>query len=50
MVQITLTKVEAGNFDEVATGKLSFLENSVAIYKVKVNTDGNGAFIMWHWK
>lgn len=37
-------------FDEVATGKLSFLENSVAIYKVKVNADGNGAFLMWHLK
>jgi hypothetical protein len=37
-------------FDEVATGKLSFLENSVAIYKVKVDPDGNGAFLMWHWR
>jgi hypothetical protein len=37
-------------FDEVATGKLSFLENSVAIYKVKVDTDGNGTFLMWNWK
>jgi hypothetical protein len=37
-------------FDEVATGKLSFLENSVAIYKVKVDADGNGAFLMWHLK
>ena len=37
-------------FDEVATGKLSFLENSVAIYKVKVDADGNGTFLMWHWK
>jgi len=37
-------------FDEVATGKLSFLENSVAIYKVRVDPDGNGAFLMWHWK
>jgi hypothetical protein len=37
-------------FDEVATGKLSFLENSVAIYKVKVDADGNGAFLMWHVK
>ena len=37
-------------FDEVATGKLSFLENSVAIYKVMVNADGNGAFLMWQWK
>ena len=37
-------------FDEVATGKLSFLENSVAIYKVRVDPDGNGAFLMWHLK
>ena len=38
-------------FDEVATGKRSFLENSVAIYKVRVDPDGNGAFLMWHeWK
>lgn len=37
-------------FDEVATGKLSFLANSVAIYKAKVDADGNGAFLMWHWK
>jgi len=37
-------------FDEVATGKLSFLANSVAIYKVKVDANDNGAFLMWHWK
>jgi hypothetical protein len=37
-------------FDEGATGELSFLENSVAIYKVKVDADGNGAFLMWHLK
>jgi hypothetical protein len=37
-------------FDKVATGKLSFLADSVAIYKVKVDTDNNGAFLMWHWK
>ena len=37
-------------FDEVATGKLSFLANAVAIYKVKVDPDGNGAFLMWRWK
>jgi hypothetical protein len=37
-------------FDDVATGKLSFLENSVAIYKAKVDADGNGAFLMWHLK
>jgi hypothetical protein len=37
-------------FDKVATGKLSFLGNSFAIYKVRVDTDGNGTFLMWHWK
>ena len=37
-------------FGEGATGKLSFLENSVAIYKVKVDANDNGAFLMWHWK
>ena len=37
-------------FDEAATGKLSFLANSAAIYKVKVDSDGNGAFLMWQWK
>jgi hypothetical protein len=34
-------------FDEVAAGRLSFLANAVAIYKVKVDADGNGAFLMW---
>ena len=37
-------------FDEVATGKLSSLANSVAIYKVKVDGNDKGAFLMWHWK
>jgi hypothetical protein len=37
-------------FDKVATGKLSFLGNSFAIYKVRVDADGNGTFLMWHWK
>lgn len=37
-------------FDDVATGKLSFLNNSVAIYKDRVDTNGNGTFLMWHWK
>lgn len=34
-------------FDENATGKLSFLENSVALYKVKIDADGGGDFYMW---
>jgi hypothetical protein len=37
-------------FDEVATGNLSFLGNTVAIYKTSVDADGNGAFFMWHWR
>ncbi len=37
-------------FDEVSTGKLSFLADSVAIYKVKIDANDNGAFLMWHWK
>ncbi len=37
-------------FNENATGELSSLANSVAIYKVKVDANDNGAFLMWHWK
>lgn len=37
-------------FDEVATGELSFLANTVAVYKTSVDADGNGAFLMWHWR
>lgn len=37
-------------FDKVATGQLSSLANTVAIYKVKVDANDNGAFLMWHWK
>ncbi|WP_458720711.1 hypothetical protein [Candidatus Nitrosocosmicus sp. R] len=37
-------------FDEVATGELSSLANSIAVYKVKVDANDNGAFLMWHWK
>ena len=40
----------AAVFDKVATGKLSFLGNSVAIYKDRVDTNGNGTFLMWKWK
>jgi hypothetical protein len=45
-----MTKYLSDLLNEVATGKLSLLENSVAIYKVRVDPDGNGAFLMWHWK
>ena len=37
-------------FDDVATGKLSSLSNSVAIYKDRIDANGNGTFLMWHWK
>ncbi|GKS62653.1 hypothetical protein YTPLAS21_21110 [Candidatus Nitrosocosmicus sp.] len=37
-------------FDEAATGNLSFLANTVAVYKTSVDADGNGAFLMWHWR
>ena len=37
-------------FDENATGKLSFLENAVALYKVKIDADGGGDFYMWQLK
>ncbi len=37
-------------FDEAATGKLSFLANTVAVYKTSVDADGNGAYLMWHWR
>jgi hypothetical protein len=40
----------AAVFDEDAPGKLSFLGNSVAIYKDRVDTNGNGTFLMWKWK
>jgi hypothetical protein len=40
----------AAFFDNNATGKLSFLNNAVAIYKDLVGIDGNGTFLMWHWK
>jgi hypothetical protein len=43
----TYTSNGVAIFDEVATGRLSFLANAVAIYKVKVDADGNGAFLMW---
>ena len=37
-------------FDENATGKLSFLDNAVALYKVKIDADGGGDFSMWQLK
>ncbi|MDF0681428.1 MAG: hypothetical protein P0116_10745 [Candidatus Nitrosocosmicus sp.] len=37
-------------FDEGATGELSFLSNSVGIYKDLVDKNGTGTFLMWHWR
>jgi hypothetical protein len=37
-------------FDDGATDKLSFLSNSVGIYKDHVEKNGTGTFLMWHWK
>jgi hypothetical protein len=37
-------------FDDGATGDLSFLGNSLAIYKNRVDSSGNGTFLMWLWK
>ena len=40
----------AAAFDDVATGDLSFLSNSLAIYINRVDSSGNGTFAMWLWK
>ncbi len=37
-------------FDDVATGNLSSLSNSVGVYKDHVDKNGNGEFLMWHWR
>jgi len=37
-------------FDDTATGELSFLNNSVALFKDRIDTNGNGTFLMWQWK
>ena len=37
-------------FDDGATGELSSLSNTVAIYKDQIDSSGNGTFLMWHWK
>ena len=41
---------EAAVFHYGATGDLSFLSNSLAIYKNRVDSSGNGTFVMWLWK
>jgi hypothetical protein len=40
----------AAVFDDGATGDLSFLSNSLAMYKNRVDSSGNGTFLMWLWK
>jgi len=37
-------------FSDHATGELSFLGNSVAVYKESVDNSGNSTFMMWEWK
>jgi hypothetical protein len=40
----------AAVFNDGATGELSPLSNTMAIYKDRVDSNGNGTFLMWHWK
>ena len=40
----------AAIFNDVATGELSFLSNTIGIYKNFVDSSGNGTFLMWQWK
>jgi hypothetical protein len=40
----------AAVFNEGATGELSPLSNTVGIYKDRADSNGNGTFLMWHWK
>jgi hypothetical protein len=40
----------AAVFDDGATGELSSLSNTVGIYKDRVDSNGTGTFLMWHWK
>ena len=40
----------AAVFNDGATGELSPLSNTVAIYKDRADSNGNGTFLMWHWK
>ena len=37
-------------FDDVATGNLSSLSNSVGVYKDHVDNNGTSTFLMWHWR
>lgn len=40
----------AAIFNDGATGELSFLSNTVGIYKNFVDSSGNGTFQMWQWQ
>jgi hypothetical protein len=40
----------AAVFNDGATGALSTLSNTVGIYKDRADSNGNGTFLMWHWK
>jgi hypothetical protein len=40
----------AAIFNSHTTGELSFLSNSIGIYKDTVDSKENGTFLMWHWK
>jgi hypothetical protein len=40
----------AAIFNDGATGELSFLSNTIGIYKNFVDSSGNGTFQMWQWK
>lgn len=40
----------AAIFNNGATGELSFLSNTIGIYKNFVDSNGNGTFQMWQWK
>ena len=40
----------AAVFDDGAAGELSSLINTVAIYKDRIDSSGNGTFLVWHWK
>jgi hypothetical protein len=45
-----LTAVEWQFLIMVPTGELSFLSNSVAIYKNQVDNNGNGTILLWRWR
>lgn len=40
----------AAVFNDGATGELSPLSNTIAIYQDRIDSNGNGTFLMWQWK